>query len=158
MEGCSFKGASQVSKRSSKGVSRQFQTYSRVLKKVSSVFQENFIKSFKNLSMKFCIAILLQHESHRSYPSRRRACFSLTSHFSFVIFYTKQDTLIMTILIGKKLSTFTYLKINNFPSFCLKYFHFQYLFFLATSLHNFLSKNYLLPIYLYNSHHRYFPL
>ena len=25
--------------------------------------------------MKFCFAILSQHESHRSYPSRRRACF-----------------------------------------------------------------------------------
>ena len=26
---------------------------------------------FKNISMKFCFAILLLHESHRSYPSSR---------------------------------------------------------------------------------------
>ena len=29
---------------------------------------------FKNVSMRFCFAILLLHGSHRSYPSRRRAC------------------------------------------------------------------------------------
>ena len=47
----------KVCKRSSKGVSRQFQRcfqeYSSVLKKVSSVFQENFIKSFKGVSRNF---------------------------------------------------------------------------------------------------------
>ena len=49
-----------------------------MLKKVP-VFQENFIKSFqdcfKNLSMEFCFEIQMQHESHCSYPSRRRVCF-----------------------------------------------------------------------------------
>ena len=52
----SLKGGSRelkISKRSSKGVSRQFQRCfkedSRVLKNVSSGFQENFIKSFKVL-------------------------------------------------------------------------------------------------------------
>ena len=47
----------KVCKRSSKGVSRQFQRCfqedSSVLKKVSSVFQENFIKSFKDVSRIF---------------------------------------------------------------------------------------------------------
>ena len=70
-----FKGASRVSKRSSKAVSRQFQSsFKDILskfqgwkKKVLSVFQENLKKSkghLKNVSMKFC-----------SYPSRRRAYF-----------------------------------------------------------------------------------
>ena len=49
-------GSFKITKRSSKGVSRQFQRCfkedSRVLKKVSSVFQENFIKSFKGVSRK----------------------------------------------------------------------------------------------------------
>ena len=45
--------------------------------KVSSVFQENckFQGCFKNVSMKFCLTNLMLHGSHRSYPSRRRACF-----------------------------------------------------------------------------------
>ena len=47
-------------------------------KDVSSMFQENLKKKYqecvKNVSMKFCCAILL-NGSHRSYPSRRRACF-----------------------------------------------------------------------------------
>ena len=47
----------KVCKRSSKGVSRQFQRCfmedSRVSKKESSVFQENFIKSFKGVSRIF---------------------------------------------------------------------------------------------------------
>ena len=40
------------------------------LKKIS----KTFLGGFKNDSMKFCFAILLLHGSHRSYPSRRRAC------------------------------------------------------------------------------------
>ena len=59
-----------------KDVLRNFQG---CVEKVSSVFQENFNKKFqgrfKNVSMKFCFAILFSHGSHRSYPSRRRACF-----------------------------------------------------------------------------------
>ena len=61
IEGCSksplrvIRGSFKVSKRSSKGVSRQFQRCfkedSRVLKKVSSVLQENSIKSFNGISM-----------------------------------------------------------------------------------------------------------
>ena len=60
IEGCSespfrvIQVTFKVSKRSSNCVSRQFQRYfkedSRVLKKVSSVFQENCIKSFKGFS------------------------------------------------------------------------------------------------------------
>ena len=78
-----------------------------MLKKVSSVFKENFIKSFKgvsrkfqgcfkeilrmfqdiskrfhvcfkNVSIKLCFAILLLHVKHRSYPSRRRACYTFS--------------------------------------------------------------------------------
>ena len=56
-----IQGSFKVSKRSSKGVSKQFQRCfkedSRVLKNVSSVFQENFIKSFKGVSsfvLQFC--------------------------------------------------------------------------------------------------------
>ena len=37
---------------------------------MSTVFQENL-----DISMKFCFAIFFSHGSHRSYPSRRRACF-----------------------------------------------------------------------------------
>ena len=64
IEGCSEnQGSFKVSKRRSKGVSRQFQIcskeYSRVLKEVSSVFHEYFIKSFKGVSLKFCFAILM---------------------------------------------------------------------------------------------------
>ena len=47
-------------------------------KKVSSVclgkFQEMFQGFFNNVSLKFCFVILLLHSTHRSYPSRRRAC------------------------------------------------------------------------------------
>ena len=43
-----------------------------------SVLQDNLKKKlqgcFKNVSMKFCLTKLLLHGSHRSYPSRRRAC------------------------------------------------------------------------------------
>ena len=64
----SFKWVSKVFKGSLMGVSKM----------VPSVFQENFNKKFqgrfKNVSMKFCFAILFSHGSHRSYPSRRRAC------------------------------------------------------------------------------------
>ena len=45
------------------------------LKKVPSVFHGNFIKSFKDVSRIFEVSFaILFHESHRSYPSRRRAC------------------------------------------------------------------------------------
>ena len=59
-----FQRSFKVSKRSSKGVSRLFQRCfkedSRVLKKVSSEFQENFIKSFKGVSLnEVSFAILL---------------------------------------------------------------------------------------------------
>ena len=58
-----FKGASRLSKRSSKGVSRGFQgifkdilrKFQGCLKKVSSVFQENFKKSFKDVCFKECL-------------------------------------------------------------------------------------------------------
>ena len=33
-------------------------------------------RCFKNVLVKFCFAILFSHVSHRSYPSRRRACFT----------------------------------------------------------------------------------
>ena len=81
-----FKGTSRVFKRSSKGVSREFQGgFKDVLRKfqgrlkiVSSVFQENVTKSIQGASKKFpssfVFAILMLHGSHRSYPSRRRAC------------------------------------------------------------------------------------
>ena len=53
------------------GVSRQFQgSFEKVLRQF-----RGFIMFFKNVSMKFCFATLLWHESHRSYLSRRRACF-----------------------------------------------------------------------------------
>ena len=63
IEGCSesplrvIQGSFKVSKRHSKIVLRQFQRCfkedSRVLKKVSSVFHENVIKSFKGVSRIF---------------------------------------------------------------------------------------------------------
>ena len=54
------------------------------------MFQENWTKSFQGVSkkvlMKFCSAIFLLHGYHRSYPSKRRDCFSLTSNFSWHLF------------------------------------------------------------------------
>ena len=51
------------------------------------MFQDNFIKGcFKNLLMKFCFAILLLHESHCSYPSRRRAFFLTIYYFRILDF------------------------------------------------------------------------
>ena len=51
---------------------------SRVSKGSVNVLQENFNKKFqgcfKNVSMKFCFAILFSRVSHCSYPSRRKAC------------------------------------------------------------------------------------
>ena len=67
-----FKGASQVSKRSSKGVSRQFQRHFKEVLGVSSVFKEDFKKSFKGFQEsfnKFFFSILLLQGSHRSYPT-----------------------------------------------------------------------------------------
>ena len=56
---------------------RKFQGY---IKNVSRIFHENFNEKFlgciKDVSMKFCFAIFFSHGSHRSYPSRRRACLS----------------------------------------------------------------------------------
>ena len=50
--------------------SRELQGY---LKEVQRMFQGTF-GCFKNVSMKFCFAILLLHGSNSSYPSIRRAC------------------------------------------------------------------------------------
>ena len=60
-----------------KAVSKTFQGVSRVFKEVSSVFQENLKRSFKGVSKMFqwSFAILFFYGSHRSYPSKRRACF-----------------------------------------------------------------------------------
>ena len=40
-------------------------------------FKQKVSGMFQNVSIKFCFAILFLHDSHRSYPSRRRACFVL---------------------------------------------------------------------------------
>ena len=78
-----------VSKRSLKRVSREFQgsfkdilrKFPRCFREESSVFQENLKKKtssvFQRVLTKFCFAILILHGSHRSYSSRRRACFYL---------------------------------------------------------------------------------
>ena len=63
-----FKGASQVSKRSSKGVSREFQGSFKdilrklqgCLKKVSSVVQENFKTKFKGALRIFQLSFVLR--------------------------------------------------------------------------------------------------
>ena len=75
-----IQGSFNVSKRSSKGVSRQFQKCfkedSRMLKKVSSVFQENIMKGFKGVStifeVLFCNLVVACISSQL--PSIRRAC------------------------------------------------------------------------------------
>ena len=68
-----------------KWVSRQFPKRKFQEYFISTVFQENL-----NVSMKFCFAIFFSHGSHRSYPSRRRACF-------YVIAYQGiHDTLVIT--------------------------------------------------------------
>ena len=54
-----------------KDVLRKFQGR---FKKESSVFQENFINSFNGVSLNEVSFAILLHESHRSYPSRGRAC------------------------------------------------------------------------------------
>ena len=67
--------ASRAFQGSFKGVLRKLKWY---LKKVSSVFSENFKQSFNSVSkifnkILFCNFVLFG--SHRSYPIRRRACF-----------------------------------------------------------------------------------
>ena len=70
-----IQGSFKVIYKMIKGVSSEFQvSFQNCLRKfqgylVSSVFQENL-----NISIKFCFAIFFSHGSHRSYPSRRRAC------------------------------------------------------------------------------------
>ena len=62
------KAVSKTYKESFLGVSRKSQVcFKKIKKKKLQVF-------FKECSMKFCFAILILHGSHRSYPSRRRAC------------------------------------------------------------------------------------
>ena len=86
-----FKGdSSRLSKRSSKGVKRELRQVQRcfeeVSKKVLACFKTIWKKlqgCFKNVSMKFCLTNFLLHGSHRSYPSRRRACFLLQIQASF---------------------------------------------------------------------------
>ena len=58
-----------------------FKDVSRMFKEVLSFF---FQQGFKKVSMKSWFAILFWHESHRSYPSRRRACY-FNERFSFDI-------------------------------------------------------------------------
>ena len=68
-----------------KDVSNKFQG---CFKKVSKGFQgkiemcqdisKRFHGCFKNVSIKLCFAILLLHVKHRSYPSRRRACYTFS--------------------------------------------------------------------------------
>ena len=53
-----------------------FQWGSRVFEGSFKDGLRTFQGCFNNLSMKFCFAILLQHESHCSYSRRRRACLS----------------------------------------------------------------------------------
>ena len=45
------------------------------VKCVSRKYHKKYPGCFKKVSIKFCFAFLLLHGSHRSYPSRRRACF-----------------------------------------------------------------------------------
>ena len=67
-----LKGVSRQSQRHSKEVSRVFK---ESVKCVLRNFKQKVSRVFQNVSIKFCFAILFLHESHRSYPSRRRACF-----------------------------------------------------------------------------------
>ena len=82
-----FKGDSRASELSKislevfQGSLRQFQ---RCFREVSRAFKERvkcvsikFQGCLKNVLMKLCFVILLLHVSHRSYPSRRRACSNL---------------------------------------------------------------------------------
>ena len=93
-----IQGRFKVSKTNSKSVLWEFQ---RRVKKVSRVFKESvrcvsrkFHKKsqgcFKNVSMKFCFSILLLHGSHRSYPSRRRACLLISD--MIMLLYDYNDT------------------------------------------------------------------
>ena len=50
---------------------------------VKCVFQENFKQNVKVVSRMFWFAILFLHGSHRSYPSRRRACFEVVWNLAF---------------------------------------------------------------------------
>ena len=51
------------------------------VKCVSRKFHKKFQGYFKNILMKFCFAIFFSHGSHRSYPSRRRACLNISNNF-----------------------------------------------------------------------------
>ena len=57
----------------------------KVLRGVTSDHETNnkkFQGSFRNVSRKFCFAILFLNGSHRSYPSRRRDCFMKIGYFT----------------------------------------------------------------------------
>ena len=67
------------------------------LKKVSSVFQENFKHNFKGASKMFnevLLCIFVLRGPHRSYPSRRRACYSLCDSSSTTRFKQNIQNLI----------------------------------------------------------------
>ena len=53
------------------------------IKYVWRTFLKKFQGCFKNVSMKFCFVIFLLHGSHRSYPSRGRACLILSNYSQF---------------------------------------------------------------------------
>ena len=77
-----FKGGSREVQGHLKEVRMVFQGSFKVVSKtfqesfigVSRKFQKKFQGCIKKVLIEFCFAILLLHGSHRSYPSRRRAC------------------------------------------------------------------------------------
>ena len=75
--GC-FKEFSRVFHESFMGeeVSRMFQGCFMIFKDVSRVFQESFKKSFKVFQKSFKL-----QGTHRSFPSRRRACYCMIKYF-----------------------------------------------------------------------------
>ena len=81
IEGC-FEGVLRVSQGSfmEEKVSRMFQGCFMIFKGVSRVFQGSFKKTFKVFQKSFML-----HGTHRSFPSRRRAClFNSKIHLDFL--------------------------------------------------------------------------
>ena len=58
-------------------VSRMFQGCFMIFKGVSRMYNESFKKTFKVFQESFIL-----HVTHRSFPSRRRACFQICEYIS----------------------------------------------------------------------------
>ena len=75
----------------------RFKEISRVFKECLKCVLKEILRTFqvylKNVSMKFCFAILLLHGTHHSYPSRGSACFLCILYFYYLVCKKSHDLL-----------------------------------------------------------------